>query len=171
MAKNDVEIVSTGGYLNVPVKTFKVQDRTTSSDTAIYAGEPVKILAGEGGNYAGHLATGDPEYGTDIMIGITKSDSTETSTADGTVDVYMPLPGVVYRGNAHTPANIDTEAKALALWFDTVTFDLTGTTFTVNENEGSDENVHGLRMIDFDVDKGTIDFIIKTNVTIMGDLV
>lgn len=171
MAKNDIKIVSTGGYLDVPVFVHKVQDTTSSSSTQILAGEPVKISGAESGNYVLKLATGDPEIGTDIVVGIAKSNSTETSTADGTVDVYMPLPGVVYRCDATTAGNIDTEAEALLLRFDTVTFDLTSTTYTVDEDEGSDENVHGLRMLDFDVDKGTVDFIIKEGATMLGNLV
>ena len=165
MAKNDVTIVDNGGYLNLPVRTFKVQDRTSSSDTQIYAGEPVKILAGEGGNYAGHLATGDPEIGTDIVIGIAKSDSTETASADGEVDVYMPLPGVVYRAKATTSTNL-----ATGILNDCVTFDLTDTTYTVDENEGSDENVHGLRILGYDSTAGTVDFTINPRCTILGDL-
>ena len=169
MAKNDVKIVDKGGYMNVPTRTFDVQDRTSSSDTVLYPGDPVKILAGEGGNYAGHLATGDPEIGTDIVIGIVATQSTETSTADGTVEVYMPLPGVVYRCKATTVANINTAAKLLLLKNDCVAFDLTSTTFTVDENEGSDENVHGLRILDGDTTAGTLDFTINPRCTILGD--
>lgn len=165
MAKNDVTIVDSGGYANVPTRTFKVDDRTTTSDTAIYAGEPVKIYGAQTGNYATHLATGDPEIGTDIMIGITASDSTETTTANGTVEVYMPLPGVVYRCKATTAANL-----ADGILLDCVTFDLTSTTYTVDEDEGSDENVHGLRIVSYDTQKGTVDFTINPRVTILGDL-
>lgn len=165
MAKNDVTIVSKGGYLDVPVKTFKVDDQTTTSDTTIYPGEPVKIYGGEGGNYATHLATGDPEIGTDIMIGIAKSQSDETSSAEGTVDVYMPLPGVVYRAKATTSTNL-----ADGILLDCVTFDLTDGVYTVDENEGSDENVHGLRILDYNSTDGTVDFIINPRATILGDL-
>jgi hypothetical protein len=71
MAKNDVKIVDNGGYLNIPTRNFPVENRSASSDTVIYPGEPVKILTGEGDNYVGHLETGDPEIGTDIFVGIT----------------------------------------------------------------------------------------------------
>ncbi len=40
-------------------------------------------------------------------------------------------------------------------------FDLTGTTYTINENEGSDENVYGLRIMDYNSDTGEVHFIIK----------
>lgn len=163
MAKNDVKIVDTGGHINVPVIEYLVDDRTTSSDTQIFAGEPVKILAGAGGNYAGHLADGDPEIGTDIFLGIAASDSTETATANGTVQVYMPLPGVVYRCKATTTTNL---ADGVVL--DTVCFDLSGTTYTVDENEGTDENVHGLRIIGYDATAGTVDFVIQQTCTVIG---
>lgn len=166
MAKNDVYIVDTAGLNAVPTQTVKVQDYTSSSSTQILAGEPIKISGAEGGNYAIKLATGDPEIGTDIMLGIAASNDTATSTADGTVEVYKPLPGVVYRCAATTPANL-----VAGIDLDTVTFDLTGTTYTVDENEGSDENVHGLRIVGYDAAAGTVDFEIKTNVTKYGDAI
>lgn len=170
MAKGDVRIVDSP-YNTVPTLTCNVQDYTTSSSTQILAGEPVKISGAEGGNYALKLATGEPAIGTDIMLGIAASDDTATSSADGTVEVYLPLPGVIYECAATTPANIDTPAKLLALTFDCVTFDLTGTTYTVDENEGSDEDVHGLRIVGGDTSAGTIKFEIKVPATRYGDLV
>lgn len=165
MAINDVKIVDSAGYSAVPTRTFKVDDLTTTSDTTIYPGEPVKIYGEEDGNYAVHLATGDPEIGTDIMIGIASSQSTATSSAEGTVDVYMPMPGVVYRCAATTPANLDD-----GVLLDTVCFDLTTLTYTVDENEGSDENVHPLRIVDYNSTNGTVDFIINPKVTILDGL-
>lgn len=165
MAKGDVKIIDTGGRTSVPTKTFAVQDRTSSSDTIIYAGDPVKLSA-ESGNYVIHLATGDPEIATDMVVGIAASNSTETSAADGTVEVYLALPGLIYRCAATTPDNL-----AAGILYDTVTFDFTTPTYTVDENEGSDENVHGLRIMDYDTTLGTVDFIIKGNATIFNDLV
>lgn len=164
MAMGDVKIV--GGYTSVPTKTFKVQDRTSSSDTVIYPGEPVKLSGAEGGNYVTHLADGEPAIGTDIFVGIAASTSTETSSADGEVEVYLPLPGLVYRCDANTSGNL-----ATGILMDTVTFDLSGTTYTVDENEGSDENVHGLRIIGYDSDAGTVDFIIKDEATLFGCMI
>lgn len=166
MAKGDIRIVDTGGRDTLPTKTFQVQDRTSSSDTIIYPGEPVKLSGAEGGNYVTHLATGEPEIGTDIVVGIAASTSTETSSADGEVEVYLPLPGVIYRCDAHTSGNL-----ATGILMDTVTLDLTGTTYTVNEDEGTDENVHGLRVLDYDSDDGTVDFIIKDEATMFGCMI
>jgi hypothetical protein len=163
MAKGDVKIVDTGGRDTIPTKTFKVQDQTTSSGSTIYPGDPVKISGAEGGNYVIQLADGDPEIGTDIVVGIAASESTETSSADGEVEVYLALPGMVYRCDANTGSNL-----ASGILYDTVTFDLSGTTFTVDEDEGSDEDVHGLRIVDYDEDNDTVDFIIKDNATMFG---
>lgn len=104
------------------------------------------------------------------MVGIAASQSTETTTADGTVNVYLPLPGVVYRCKATTASNINTAAKLLGVTFDCVTFDLSTTTFTVDENETSDENVHGLRIVGGNISQGTVDFTINPRCTILGDL-
>ena len=164
MAKNDVRIVH-NPYNSAATKTFLVDDQTTTSDTTIYPGEPLKIYGAEGGNYVTHMATGDPEIGTDITVGIAASQSTETTTAEGTVDVYLPLPGIIYECAATTPANL-----ADGILFDCVTFDLTGTTYTVNENEASDENVQGLRILDYDATAGTVQFTINPRGTILGDL-
>jgi hypothetical protein len=162
MAKNNVKL-HFNPYNSLPTVKVKVQDRTNSSDTVIYPGEPVKILADEGGNYAGHLATGDPELGTDIVLGIAKSQSTETDTADGEVEVYLPLPGVIWSCAAHTPTNL-----ATGILLDCVTFDLANGVYTVDENEGSDEDVHGLRIMDYNTETGEVYFTFKNEVTLFG---
>lgn len=163
--RGDVSIANMGGLATVPTQTMQVDDRTTSSDTQIFPGDPVKLTS-EGSNFVTHLATGDPEIGTDIMFGIAATISTETSTVDGFVDVYSPIQGIVYRCKATTSGNI-----ATGILYDTVTFDLTTTTYTVDENEGSDENVHGLRIVQIDADAGTVDFEIKDGATRYNALV
>jgi hypothetical protein len=57
----------------------------------------------------------------------------------------------------------------LGVTFDCVTFDLDETTFTVNEDEESDENGHGLRIVGGNIAAGTIDFIINPRCTILGN--
>jgi len=159
MAKGDVKIVDSV-YSSVPTRTYKVDDRTTSGASAtIKPGEPVK----KSGNFVIALATGDPEIGTDLVVGIAKSESTETSSADGTIEVYRPLPGIVYRTAVTTPANIDTAAELLGILNDSVTYDLTTGTYTVDEDEGDDPDVHGLIIIDGNTSEGTVDYIFNQN--------
>ena len=98
MAKNDVKIVDFAGHNVVPTVTWQ----TEAAATAIYAGEPVKLKAA-GSPYAIPLADAEPVVGTTtVVLGIAASDSTQTASADGTVEVYLPLPGVVYEANAKT---------------------------------------------------------------------
>lgn len=152
MAKNDIKIVNQSDALSGTIRTYKVDDRTTSSDTQIFPGEPVKVS----GNFVAHVATAEPTNAAP-MLGIAVSESTETATADGEVQVFVPTPGVaVMRIDAHTPGNL-----ALGILNDCVTFDLTSTTYTINEDEGTDPNVHGLEILSYDADEGTVDFTIR----------
>ena len=145
------------------VETFGAEDRTTSSVTVAMApGEPVK-RGGSNGNFVIPIATGDPENGTDIFVGIAKQQSTETSTVDGEVEVELCGPGTVLEGKATTAANMDTAAKLLGIRGDYVSFDVTGAgtngptgVFTIDEDEGDDPNVHGLFIIGGDISKGRL---------------
>lgn len=156
MALNDVKIVNQSDALSGVFRTYKVEDRTTSGATAtIKPGEPVK-RGGTGGNYVTLLATGEPVI-TAPMMGIAVTESTETASADGEVQVFIPTPGVsVMRADATTSGNL-----ANGILNDTVAFDLTGGVFTVDEDEGDDPNVHGLEILGFDADAGTVDFTVR----------
>ena len=158
MALNDVRIrEKNDGF----VRVIPVQDRTTSGASAtIKAGEPVKMAA-DGSPYALLLATGDPEIGTDQMLGIAVSESTETASADGEVSVFVPGPNSVLECAATTAANVDAQSEIDALVNDCVTFDLTGTTFTIDEDEGNDDNVHGLRIVGGDPNRQVLYFVVK----------
>jgi len=159
----DVKIVRTAGG-NVP--TYRWQ--TDAGDTAIEAGDPVKLKAA-GSPYVIGLATGDHTIGTDTsIIGIAASDSTHTASADGVVDVYVPLPGIVYEMKAHTAANVDTEAEILALVGDRKVMDLTDGTYTMDEN-AADAAASAFIIVGGDAERQTLEFIIRANATILGD--
>lgn len=163
MAQNDITIVRTAGG-NVP--TYRWQ--TDAGDTAIKAGEPVKLKAA-GSPYVIPLADADSTIGTDTsMVGIAASDSTHTASADGFVDVYVPLPGLVYEAKAKTAASVDTEAEILALCGDRKIFDLTGTTYTVDE-AAADAAANSIVIVGGNAEKRTLHFIIRANATILGD--
>lgn len=142
--------------------TIEVDDRTTSSAVAqIQPGEPLKRSTATD-QYALPVATGDPEHGTDIFLGVAASQSSETSTVDGDVLVKVCGPGTKIRGFATTSTNINTVAKLKAIRWDFVAFDVTanaGTNgdFTIDEDEGDDSNVHALMIVDADIVKGTVD--------------
>lgn len=152
MALNSVQVIESAG---ATVRTYDQEANTT-----ILAGEPVK-LGGTGGNFVLRLADGDPETGTDRMVGIAVSTGTATASANGKVRVLEVVPEkTVLRCRATTAANIDTAAKILGVIQDSVCFDLTSTTFTVDEDEGDDPNVHGLRIVNADAAAGTVDFVV-----------
>lgn len=168
MARNDITVVSDAA----PVREYKTDDRDTSGATAtIKPGEPVKV-GGVGSNFVKLLEDGDPEVGTDEFIGIATTESTETATVNGVVSVRPIIPGkTILRAPATTAGNVDTEAKILLLLQDWVTFDLTAGVFTIDENEGSDPNVHGLKIVSINASTGDIDVLVNGNATEASPLV
>ena len=159
--ENDVKVVAHGGTTRV----YKAEDTDTASRSlSMKPGEPVKV-GGTGSNFAILLATGDPESGTDEMLGIVRKESTETASVDGEVEVVTLIPvKTVLRAQPTTSTSINTQVKLDALKLDWVSFDLTalaGTNgiFTIDADEGSDVSNHGLQIIDGDINTGDIDVI------------
>lgn len=154
----DIQIVRTAGG-NVP--TYRWQ--TDAGDAAIKAGDPVKLKAA-GSPYVIGLVDGDHTILTDTaIVGIAAGASTHTAAADGYVDVYMPLPGIVYEAKATTAGNV-----AATLVGDRVTVDLTGTTYTIDENAG-DAATSSFIVTGVDTERDTIEFIIRSTATILGE--
>lgn len=156
MAKGDIKIKDVAGLNTVPTVT----KQTEAAATAISAGEPVKLKAA-GSPYVIPMATTEPIIGTTTqVIGIAASDSTQTASADGTVEVYLFKQGVIYSAKASTPANIDTKAKLDALENDRVVFGLATGTYTVDENAG-DGATKGLQIVGGNPATGDIYFQIR----------
>jgi len=169
MAVNDVKIVKHAG----PALELLAEDRDTASyrSASMKPGEPV-VKGGTGGNFAEIVNDGGPLVGSHEFIGIVKKESTETSSADGTVEVATIVPGLtVLRANATTSANINTQAKINALVGDWVCFDWDGTNFTIDEDEGDDPNTHSLKILDGDPVAGTLDVLVHALATIAAPLV
>jgi hypothetical protein len=167
MAKGDYRIQS-GGFL---YWKYNVQDRTTSSLTrVIYPGEPLKLYGGTAGSqFVYPLETGDPEIGTDFFVGIAATESTETSTADGTIWVYVAIPGVtVMAAKATTSANVDTQSEIDALLNDTICGDVSSLTYTIDEDEGTDDNVHGFVVVGGNPDTKELYFTVKSRASVLG---
>lgn len=129
MAKGNVWIRSTGGANSVPT----VRYQTEAASTAIYAGELCKLKAA-GSPYAVTFVDGDLTRGTDSQfLGLAATDGTHTAGADGYVDIYMPLPGIVYEAKAKTAASVDTATEIKAMSGDRKIMDVTGGVLTVDE--------------------------------------
>lgn len=118
MAKNDIIPFDDATYMP-GTKQFKVKAGRTS---AIKAGEFVlKAL----GNTAGYVVTAwtpggaasavKPLLTTNVLAGLAMSDSTETASAAGTVDVMPIVPGVTYLCSPNVAATWDTQSEYNAL--------------------------------------------------------
>lgn len=161
---DDISVVRGGG------SSFQadVDDTTTSSGSQIQRGEVVKR---SNANFVLQIADGDPEVGTDILAGIANSPSTETSTADGKVELTQILPSTLLRGRATTASNINSAANLLGVKFDYVAFDVTSSAQTIDENELDDPNVHGLCILDGDIVAGTLDVLVHMMATLSANTV
>ena len=104
-------------------RDFNVASGTTSS---IVPGDIVVIADG----FAAKVANGGAAAGN-LLLGLARSTSTETTTAAGTVNVDYHPSGLIVRGVATTPANL-----AAAVLFDKVTVDVDGNGVqTIDEND------------------------------------
>jgi len=161
VAKNDIRIVSPS---QVPVRRYQ----TEANATAIYAGEFVKMKA-LGSPYAIPLADAEPVIGTTTpVLGLAKSDSTQTASADGVVDVYVPVPGTVYEIKAKSATAADTLAEIKALEGDRLLIDLTTGSYTIDTAAG-DSQTAGFHVVGGNADKKTIHVMLRSGVTIVGD--
>lgn len=159
MALGDVSIIAPAGANLPPAQTFK----TEAAATAIYAGEPCKV-GGTGTNYAIPSADAEPATSGPTFIGIASSTSTQTATADGTVDIIAALPGMVFEAKAKSAAAVDTEAEILGLLNDLVLFDLTSGSYTVDT--ASTNSANGLKILGGNTVKKTVYFTVRLGATI-----
>lgn len=156
MAKHNLQTVG----INGGARPYRV----AASATRFYAGEPINFAGSYSSGVANAntvvvLTDGKPVIGTDLFVGIAAKDA-EVNTA-GTViahktQVVVPIPYVTrIRGKAKTTANVNTDAELLGVLWDVVLFDLTSTTYTIDETAAADTS--GLTIVDGDIAKGTLD--------------
>src|SRR3990167_320357 len=167
MAANNIRILK-HGYTTQRVRTI------LNVELGIEAGDAILGATQTGTNYASLVLTGDPEQATDMFAGVSKSGSTATASVDGVIDVELVGPGTILEAKCTTAGNVDTDAKILLLLNDFVCFDRSAATaagtLTVDEDEGTDFDVHGLCMLDFRTTDGTV-FFTPTNSTLWRGLV
>lgn len=80
------------------------------------------------------MVDGDGDLGAaeGSFAGIAKNRSNDTASAAGTVQIWMPLPGMLYRARALTVAAADTQTEINVLTGKRVVFDLTSDLWTVD---------------------------------------
>lgn len=159
MAKNDLKTVGVSGG----ARTMRV----AASATRFYVGEPImstySLTAGVASvNTVVVLTDNKPVIGTDNFLGVAAKDA-EVNTA-GTVtahktQVVVPIPYVTrIRGKAKTATNVDTDSELLGVLFDTVVFDLTTSTYTIDD--AAQANTGGLQVVDGNIVKQTLDVVV-----------
>lgn len=156
MSRYDITVKDMGGLNVLPTRVCQ----TEAAATAIYAGEPV-IIKSAGSPYVIPMADATPVIGTTVeMVGIAKSDGTHTASADGTVEVYVPTPSVVFAIKAKSAAAVDTAAEVKALEGDCLLFDLTSSVYTIDTAAGH-AATGGLQVVGGDHNKGLVYFRVR----------
>ncbi len=163
MAKNDIKVVESP-FGALPTYRWQVASGAAAS---IKAGEPV-LQSATAAQYGAAAVDGDVTIGTDQpLIGIAAADSTDTVAAAGYVDVYIPIPGVIYEAKAKSSAAADTQSEIDALCGDNVVLDLTSSTWTVDTAGGAGAN-NAFLIVGGNPANSTIKFMIRQDATIIG---
>jgi hypothetical protein len=154
MAVNNIRVIKHG-------MTIQRMRTEANAFVGLASGDAIKI-AGTGTNYATPCLNGDPERATDMFLGVSKSDATNTTAADGVIDVELCVPGTVLEAKANTTTNVNTDAKLLGLLLDYVAFDRSADTaagtLTLDEDEGTDPDAHGMLILDGRITDGMMFF-------------
>lgn len=163
MATGNFRVVEGRAHTNV----WQVDDRDTSSATTIAAGEFTKTNA-TAAPYAVPLVDADLTIGTDqTLVGLAAKASTETASANGTVEVIVPLPDLVYEGRVLTTTLADTQSEVDALVGDYLVLDLTSSTWTIDTAAGTGAN-NAFLIIGGDPLRSTLKFRIRSDATNWG---
>ena len=138
---------------------------------SINAGEPTIGANATAASWTGAVkiaADADPTTGSGHRFtGIAKSDSSDTASAAGYVEVWLPIPGTVYEGKTKTATDANTQALIDGLKFKRVIFDLTGTAWTV-DSSAADALANGVVIIGGDYATSRINFLVIPSVSIFG---
>lgn len=164
----DISIYRAGGLLFSA--TASVASGTVAS---INAGEPTKP-SGATASVTGAvvaLADGDPTtVGTATnahFAGLAKSQSNETASAAGTIQLWAPMSGILYAAKAKSAAAVDTAAEIIALLNKRVVLDLTASVFTV-DTAATDAITNGVVIYGGDPAANLVYFAISPMVTVLS---
>lgn len=160
---------SARGIAAIPTRTFQVASGAAAS---IKAGEPVALGATVGASQFVALAADadpvTPSSATRVLVGIASSDSTDSTTAAGTVEVYLPIPGTVWRSKTKSTAAADTQSEINALCNTRRVWDLTASVWTVDDTT-ADAITSGLMIVSPGDPSGSyVDYIISLQATILA---
>lgn len=128
MARNDFRLVTP-----IPADFTLPAVVSAGAASTIKGGEPTKQTT------VGAVVIMATNNGTtsEKFSGIAKDDSSDTAAADGSVILWLPLPGILYSGKATSAAAVDTQAEIDALMGKRVQFDLTSSSWTVRTSQAN----------------------------------
>lgn len=167
MSASDILPIRSAGRSSCPTYRFERDDRDTSSDTALLAGEPCKAQ-GTSSQFALKLVDADLTIATDqTFIGVAASAGTETASVDGRAEFYMPLEGVVYKVRALTASTADAESEILAIQGEYHVIDLTASAYRMDVAAG-DAAANAFLIVGGDPNKSEVHFMIRSDATVFG---
>jgi hypothetical protein len=143
----------------------------SGTSASIARGTPTKAVDVSGASWTGGVAVMADGNGTTAVrfTGIAKSTSTETASAAGTVNLWLPTPGLTYQGFAKSAAAANTEAEIAALFGKAVFFDLTTGDWTV-DTAATDAGINCVVITGGDPNNSLINFFYKPAGTMLGSV-
>lgn len=111
MASGDLTVLDQNVMTGTGARLYNV-----AAGTPIYAGEPVQVYLGNTtGNVVFPAITSTPVVGTSYYVGVAATNSTNTASAAGTVNVTPLSSALVYLITPDTAASWDTQTEYDAL--------------------------------------------------------
>ena len=144
MALGDITILEQNSEMGRGGRVYNVG----ASPTLIYAGEPVARTLG--GIVVTPCATSAGQVGTDYIVGVATTTSTNVTATAGTVNVLPLTNGTTFLISPKTAATWDTQAEYDALVGKRMTLDLTSSSYTINATDASG---NGLVVMPLDISK------------------
>ena len=163
MSRADINPKETGGRNSIPVDRWVV---AAGTPIGIKAGEPCKQNA-TSSEVTRLLEDADLTIATDQpMTGIAAADSSETASASGYSDQYVPLADIKWEIKTKTSAETNTQAKIDALKGELTLIDLTSSVFTI-DTTGTAATAAFL-IVGGDPDRSTVHFRIRPDACSYG---
>jgi len=136
-----------------------------ASAATILSGTPCKLSTS---GYVVPMVSGDGTTGT-CFVGLAKSDSTETTAADGRVTLWLPIPNLVYSAVASQTTAATTQAKIDALFGKRVTLSLSAFqgTWSVSAS-AADASTNCIIIVGGDYNTNTLYFVYDNAATLLN---
>lgn len=138
MSTGDIQFYTESSFGNPGTVRYTVQ-ASPNGPNQINAGEPVIASTAVTATIVGFMPTSKPLLGTDFVVGVSQSQSTDTTALDGVVDVYSNIfnEETSFLISPKTAATWNTQTKYNALVGARVTLDRTSGAYTINATDAA----------------------------------